>query len=424
MQLKSLVNSRVKKVLLVVLCLVLLSQIPFAYRRYRLGRLNARIQKLNSEIRQIESKREQPPGSSVSGYEDYIGVIHVHSFLGGHSSGTFQEIIEAAGKTGLDFVVMTEHVEGQFDTSAMTLKGTHGGTLFINGNEVSSEEGDRLLSIPGNVMLMATKLTTRDVVANSRARSALSIVAYPQEFKTWSERYDGIEIYNVFTNAQKISPVVAFFDSVWSRRSYPDLIFANYLERPSAAIGKWDELSKSERVFAIAGNDAHSNVGVSLKDSTDKEIVGIKLDPYETSFRLVRVHVLISVFYQHGVRLKPALDEATLLKAMRAGNFFMGFDLLGNTSSFRFEARNGDSLAIQGDEIPLRAESTLKVTFPITARMVLYKDGKVLLDENGVLEKEVKIGERGVYRVEVYQPSLGKPFSEMPWIISNPIYVR
>ena len=41
--------KRWKKLLLVVLVLILLSQIPFAYRRYRLGRLHAAIQQLNAQ---------------------------------------------------------------------------------------------------------------------------------------------------------------------------------------------------------------------------------------------------------------------------------------------------------------------------------------------------------------------------------------
>jgi hypothetical protein len=30
----------------------------------------------------------------------------------------------------------------------------------------------------------------------------------------------------------------------------------------------------------------------------------------------------------------------------------------------------------------------------------------------------------GAYRVEVYRDDLGQPFDKVPWIISNPIYVR
>jgi hypothetical protein len=32
--------------------------------------------------------------------------------------------------------------------------------------------------------------------------------------------------------------------------------------------------------------------------------------------------------------------------------------------------------------------------------------------------------EPGTYRIEVYRDDLGSPFDQMPWIISNPIYVR
>src|SRR5687768_564033 len=124
-----------KKLLLVLLVLVLLSQIPFAYRRYKLGRLQAAIHQVNFQRRLPE----------VAGLLEYKGVMHVHSFLGGHSNGGFEEIIAAAGANQLHFVVMTEHTSSNFNTAAMTLKGAHGGVIFINGNEVSAANGDRLL---------------------------------------------------------------------------------------------------------------------------------------------------------------------------------------------------------------------------------------------------------------------------------------
>src|SRR4026208_1510262 len=159
-----------KFILLVVVILLLLSQAPFAYRRYKLRRLSANIQQLNS------SRHSPEP----AGFRDYKGVVHVHSFLGGHSAGTFSEIISAAQANQLQFVIMTEHTEKDFDTAAMTLQGTHGGGLFINGNEGRGENGDRMLVLPGE----------------------LSIVAYPEEFKNWDTApMNGVEVYNVFTNA-------------------------------------------------------------------------------------------------------------------------------------------------------------------------------------------------------------------------------
>ena len=64
------------------------------------------------------------------------------------------------------------------------------------------------------------------------------------------------------------------------------------------------------------------------------------------------------------------------------------------------------------------------MTLPVSSRLLMFKDGKVVVDETGITEKLVKVTEKGVYRVEVYLPQLGRPFSDHPWIISNPIYVR
>ncbi|HJS22842.1 MAG TPA: hypothetical protein VJ751_00640 [Pyrinomonadaceae bacterium] len=374
-----------RPILLVVLLLLLLSQTPFAYRRYKLRRLSAGIQQLNSE------RRVPEPG----GYTDYKGVVHVHSFLGGHSSGGFSEIIAAAQANQLQFVIMTEHTEKDFDTAAMTLQGVHGGVLFINGNEVSAPNGDRLLTLPGEV----------------------SIVAYPEEFKNWdTPGLDGVEVYNVFTNARRVNPVVAFFDTLWSKRSYPDLMFAFYLARPDEGLKKWDRALATARLTGVAGNDAHANIGVSLKDSSGKTLLGIQLDPYETSFRLVRLHALLET--------NKALDAIGVLDAVRAGHCFIGFDFLGDSSGFSFTAENAFERKIQGDEIFHNVDTRLRVQSPVSGRIVIYQDGAVLVDESGISSKDLPVIDKGVYRVEVYLPQLGSLVAKQPWIISNPIYVR
>lgn len=380
-------NIRSKKFLLLIIFIVLLlSQTPFAYRRYKLRRLSSQLQQLNSERRALEQ---------ANGFVDYKGVVHVHSFLGGHSSGSFAEIISAAQANQLQFVIMTEHTEKDFDTAAMTLQGVHGGVLFINGNEVSAPNGDRFLTLPGEV----------------------SIAAYPEEFKNWdTPGLDGVEVYNVFTNARRVNPVVAFFDVLWSQRSYPDLIFAFYLARPDEGLKKWDQALGRGRLTAVAGNDAHANIGVSLKDSSGKTLLGIQLDPYETSFRLVRLHALIET--------NKSLDASSLLDAVRAGHCFIGFDFLGDTSGFSFTVENAGERKIQGDEISLKPETRLRVQSPVSGRIVVFKDGAGLSDDSGISAKELAITEKGVYRAEVYLPQLGTLVRHQPWIISNPIYVR
>jgi hypothetical protein len=410
--------KRWKKLLLVLLVLVLFSQIPFAYRRYKLGRLHAAIRQLNSQRVETESN---------DGFSEYKGVLHVHSFLGGHSSGNFDEIIAAAQSNQLDFVVMTEHPSVNFNTAEMTLKGKHGGVLFINGNEVSTANGERLLLIPGDEKSGSDDLwSTQEVLA--RRTSGLALVAYPTEFKSWDAKgYDGVEVYNVYTNALQINSLVMFFDGLWSYRSYPDLLFANFYRRPGEGLKKWDEVisRKGERLVATAGNDSHANVGISLNDSTGRSLLGIQLDPYKRSFRLVRLHVLAKDSSTlDGQLMVPSQDEWGLLRDVSAGHCFIGFDLFGDTTGFRFTAQDGDEHRIMGDEIKLEDQVTLTVSVPVPARVLLLKDGMQVQDVNGVSRMDFVAKEKGSYRVEVYLPQLPRPIGDQPWIISNPIYVR
>jgi hypothetical protein len=402
--------KRWQKLFLVLLGVIICSQIPFVYRRYRLGRLRDAIQQINLQ-RQL--KRDDK-------FVEYKGVVHVHSFLGGHSAGNFEEIIAAAKQNQLDFVVMTEHTSANFNTAAMTLKDVHSGVLFLNGNEVSAPSKERLLIFPGDESANPPEASSiEDVLARTKARGALALVAYPEEFKSWTTPgYDGVEVYNVYTNARTINPFVMFFDGLWSYRSYPDLLFATFYARPAGGLEQWDNAIRmtGRRLMATAGNDAHANVGLSLNDASGKTWVGFQADPYERSFRLVRMHLLLPT--------GEPLNSASLLRAFAAGHASIGFDFLGDTTGFRFVATNGNEQKIQGDEIALGNRVNLSVRVPVAARIVLLRDGQVFKEESGVKEKDYAVTEKGSYRVEVYLPQLPEPVSAQPWIISNPIYVK
>ena len=56
--------------------------------------------------------------------------------------------------------------------------------------------------------------------------------------------------------------------------------------------------------------------------------------------------------------------------------------------------------------------------------MVFYKNGEKFGEQADTAEFVVKPDGPGVYRVELYQDALGDTASKMPWIVSNPIYVR
>lgn len=403
--------KRWKKLTLLLLGLIVLSQLPFAYRRFQLRRLRAEIQSLNAS--RVVNQSDD--------YTDYTGVIHVHSQLGGHSTGSFNDIIEAARQNGLSFVVMTEHPSPVLDVTEMTLRGFHGGVLFINGNELSTATSDRFLTLPGSAASSrAGAKSTQDLITEEKRDNHLMFIAYPQDFRSWemAEGYDGIEVYNLYTNARRINPLVMFFDGLWSYGSYADLLFTRFYERPVESLKRWDDLTaaKNRRLVAIAGNDAHANIGIHIGDAGGKKYLDILLDPYERSFRIVRTHALLEK--------ARALDTDSLLAAIKDGHCYIAFDLLADSNGFRFTAENGLERKIMGDSIALGEGVQLKVTTPVKSRIVLFRNGQAADEAQEVLEKEFTIAAGGVYRVEVYLDQLGSSFKARPWIISNPIYVQ
>lgn len=403
--------KRWKKIALVLFCLLLVSQTPFVYRRYRLGRLSAAIAEVNSR---------RAPAPSDDPFDDYAGVFHVHSSLGGHSTGTLDDIVRAAKTDRLAFVLMTEHPSALVNTSEATLRGTHEGILFVGGNELAASDGGRLFVVPG-VELSDSSLPLRDLVARAKDQGRLAVVGYPDEVRDWQpDDFDAIEVYNLYTNSKKINYALLFFDGLWSYFPYADLLFTDFYERPDGNLKRWDETNSAgrQRVFALAGNDAHANVGLSFQEQTGKKILDLKLDPYERSFRVVRNHVLLE-------KGEP-LDSENLLSALRRGHSYIAFDLFGDASGFRFKADNGADRRAMGDEISPGAAGTvrLSVRAPVKCRTIFFRDGQAVQEVKDSAEAELTVGQKGIYRVEVYLDQLGSLLDGKPWIISNPIFVR
>ena len=406
---------RRKKVALVLLFVLLAAQLPFAYRRRQLGRLASAVATLNAE-------RAAAP-LPVDPYEDHAGVFHVHSSLGGHSTGTFDEIIGGAKANRLAFVVMTEHPSASVNTAEATLKGTHDGVLFVNGSELVAADGQRLFVVPGfgGPAPAADAPDLQTLVNRARSEGRLSFVAYPGQVRDWRvSGFDGVEVYNLYTNTKEINYALLAGDALWSYRSYPELLFSTFYRRPDAELKLWDEVNASSparRAVAVAGNDSHSNVGFGFGGREGGESFGVKLDPYERSFRVVRNHVLLEK--------NQTLNTETLLDALRKGHSYVAFDLFCDSSGFRFEADDGSGRKIMGDEIAL-AGGPLRLTarVPVRSRIVFFRDGQAVHEERDATVKELSVERPGVYRVEVYLERLAGRAGSQPWIISNPIYVR
>ncbi len=396
-----------RRTLLVAALVILLTQLPFIYRAFQLRGLSRTLQEL-------QAARVAPD----SPFREYVGAFHVHTSLGGHSTGTLSDVIEAAQANRLDFVVMTEHTEGDYDTSALTLAGLRGDILFLPGNETQARSGSRFIVLPGAAETgEAGKMATLDFTNREQAAGRAVFVAYPDEFTEWNAAsYDGIEVYNLYTNTRRANRLTLFFDSLWSYLGSPELIFARFYQRPAHALERWDALAaaRAAPLAAVAGSDAHANIGIHLQLAGGERLFGIQLDPYERSFRIVRMHILL--------REGEQLTRETLLDALRAGRSFIAFDVFGNTTGFRFTATNGAALRTMGETIEATNETALRVQTPINSRIVLFRNGAQIGEATGT-NVEFPAREPGAYRVEIY--IAGIPLlADKAWIISNHIYVR
>ena len=211
-----------KKIFIILLAVIFLTQIPFIYHRYKFGKLADKISTLNAQRINRENQN----------YTDYKGVVHVHTFLGGHSTGSFDELIDGAQKNNFDFVVMTEHTSELYDTSAQTLQGLHGGVLFVGGQEVNTAT-DRFLLIPGSLEASgANQLPTSVFLQRNHDLGKIALITYPEKFESWNSEFDGVEVFSLHTNAKKMNPVSAILDTIWSYYSYPELVLAVHFQRP------------------------------------------------------------------------------------------------------------------------------------------------------------------------------------------------
>lgn len=399
----------VRKIVFVVLAVLVAVQVPFVYRRYQIGQLGNRIDhRLKGSVDR----------QTIPGFAEYKGVMHVHTFLGGHSTGTFEELIAGANANDLDFVVMTEHYDSNYDTSALTLNGTYGKTLFINGQEVDTNDGGRFLLLPGSAESPSfNQLDSKTFLDKVHSEGRIAINNYPERNRSGIAGFDGIEAYSLHINLKQSNIFTMVGDVLWSFGSYPEATIATYLRPNRQYLETYDRIASEQRLLLTAGADAHSNKGYYLiADDEGNKHLGFKLDPYETVFRIVRMHVLL----ESGT----PLTRESVIEALRRGRAFVGFDVLGDSSGFRFWAENGTETRIMGDEIASGPGLRLSATTPGTSRIVVLRNGAKIAEFPDVTEISLNVTEPGTYRVEAYLDQLGGPFDQAPWIMSNPIYVR
>ena len=362
-----------KKLLLLVLVLLLALHVPVIYGLYRSYQVKRYVASLEVE-------------AEASLFQDVRGVFHVHSARGGHSLGTYPEIVEAALSVGCRFVFLTEHPGG----SKGPFEPREGNVLLIHGTE-QEESGLRVLADEDGVFRVGSEV----------------------QIGVRLTGLQGLEIFNLHESARAADSwylrVLAFYHQL-----FLNPYFAFHLwEMNEGRLALWEQVLADRPLTGVGGADAHQNVGLQIQTSAGQQMVRLQLDPYADSFRFITTHVVLEPHV-------PVTAES-IIAALRGGAAYLAFETIKASDGFSFHALEGGQALRMGSTVTRRA--VLIVQSPLPAHIRLLHNGSLEREVEG-RKFEFKDLKSGHYRVEVYPLDAPPLLASKPWILSNPIYVR
>lgn len=394
-------------------------------------------------------RAQRQPVAYTAGWNEYRGILHSHSHFSHDSEVPFAEILRVLQATKLDFICLSDHaVDGRADFD-IQWRGIREGKLFIPGFEL--KEGMMPFGVAAGVVLSNrtdSAVLAQQVVTNG----GVLFYAHPEEVREWNRpELTGMEIYNLHTDFKRAKGGLSGMlraqlpDLLLNLRPYPDHVYRMAFHRPTEFLQRWDDLNRERHLTGIAGNDCHQNVGVrafymeagtirvedtspkTLKEfklnwltrpiarwlfgplEPNRKLFHIQLDPYERSARFVNTHVLAR-----------GLEEPAILDSLRAGRVFIGFDMIADSSSFRWYAKDPTGLAVMGEMLPFSNETRLHALSPLPCRFTIVKDGSVVQQAEGRAVDWTPSGP-GKYRVEA---ELKVRDEWVPWVYANPIQLH
>ena len=112
--------------------------------------------------------------------------------------------------------------------------------------------------------------------------------------------------------------------------------------------------------------------------------------------------------------------RAELRAAFEAGHAYVAFDSLVTATGFDFFYKTDDGQSLMGNEVALASSGVLTAVMPVNGSLILKRNGVKVAEERGS-ELRFTPKQPGVYRVEGYLEVEGQ---FVPWIYSNPIYLK
>jgi hypothetical protein len=347
---------------------------------------------------------------------DHAGAIHLHSAYSFDGRTPIADILAAARKNGLDFLVLTDHATLRAKEEGF--EGWHDGVLLIVGEEIAPRFNHFLafgLSETVSTLQDPPDLPPQDYIDRVRGLGGIGFIAHPDHegaalfhvkhypWTDWTATgYTGIGIWDFMTDWQ--NSLSGYLQAILSY-AFPAL----FLRGPSPrTLERWDRLAQERRVVGIGELDNHNS---------RMRFWGIDVPvfPFDRVFGLIRTHVLTA----SPLSGNSQADVATLLCALKKGRAYVSLDYFRPATGFSLTLRKKGRSATMGDKFSLERSADITIHVPRRAHILLLRNGLLFRETTGT-DLAAAIVAPGVYRVEVYLKVLGR---KRPWIFSNPIYV-
>ena len=348
---------------------------------------------------------------------DYTGIIHFHSEYSFDGRVGLTEIISAAAKCGIDFLMLTDH--DHLRARDKGWEGWNGKVLLVVGQEISPRFNHYLaFNIPEPVRCPedVTGIAPQKYIDDVNRAGGFGIIAHPDHEGTkmfhvkhypWTEwsvdGYAGVSIWDFMTDWQ--SSLNGYLPSLLSY-FFPAL----YLRGPrQITLDRWDLLNQKKKIIGIGELDNHASL---------KKVCGITIEafPFERAFKFVRTHILTEEPFSQDSHK----DINLLFSSLRHARCYAAMEYFQSSSGFNFSINQDNKEYYMGDTFVLSSKAEMCVSFPKAALIRVIKNG-ALIDEKIRKDLFLPVEESGVYRVEAYIKAFGK---FRPWIFSNPIYVE
>jgi hypothetical protein len=354
---------------------------------------------LRAEIDAVAAARSRPAPSPFG--LDAPGVVHCHTRVSHDSPAPLDEAIEAARRTGVRWICMTDHTTPLVGTEQP--RGPIDGVLVVPGEEVSAWGGS-VLALGARRTVAKRGQRFEEFGEEIRAQGAVPLLGHVTHFRGRPRAaLDGMAVYDLSDDYRKMALRDAWAVLRCTASGDPAASAEAYLllvqRRPRAHLDLWDGFLAAGPCAGVAETNAHAKF----------RYLGTTWDPFVGLFPLVRNHALVE-----------RLDEASVLDAVRRGRVAIGFDAAADATGARFEAwRGGAPAAAMGDAVPWDPALSLLVHLPVPAEVRVLRDGLPWREGRGRV-LSFPPGGPGVYRAEA---DLRLGGARRPWVIFNPVRV-